>query len=64
MNPLGLMHRANLERSRGGGEFAEDTRNNLSEAAKSFEKLKSGFLEQQESKPAFSEVPNVVNLEN
>ncbi|MGB5593942.1 MAG: hypothetical protein WBM32_15410 [Crocosphaera sp.] len=64
MNPLGLMHRANLERSRGGGEFAEDTRNNLSEAAKSFREAQIRALEQQESKPAFSEVPNVVNLEN
>ena len=47
MNPLGLMHRANLERSRNGGEFAEDTRNNLSEAAKSFREAQRQLLEAQ-----------------
>ncbi|WP_035798101.1 hypothetical protein [Crocosphaera chwakensis] len=49
MNPLGLMHRANLERSRSGGEFAEDTRNNLSEAAKSFKEAQRQMLEAQEA---------------
>ncbi|MGK7883994.1 MAG: hypothetical protein AB4057_05120 [Crocosphaera sp.] len=47
MNPLDLMHRANLERSRNGGEFAEDTRNNLSEAAKSFREAQRNLLEAQ-----------------
>ncbi|MEA5532496.1 hypothetical protein [Crocosphaera sp. XPORK-15E] len=47
MNPLGLMHRANLERSRGGGEFAEDTINGLNEAAKSFKEIQRQRLEQQ-----------------
>ncbi len=49
MNPLGLMHRANLERSRNGGEFAEDTRDNLSEAAKSFREAQRQLLEAQGS---------------
>ncbi|ACB52102.1 unknown [Crocosphaera subtropica ATCC 51142] len=49
MNPLNLMHRANLERSRSGGEFAEDTRNNLSEAAKSFKEAQRQMLEAQEA---------------
>ncbi|MDJ0843448.1 hypothetical protein [Crocosphaera sp.] len=47
MNPLGLMHRANLERSRNGGEFAEDTRTGLSEAAKSFREAQRQLLEAQ-----------------
>lgn len=46
MNPLGLMHRANLERSRNGTEFAEDTRNNINEAAKSFKELQRQRLEE------------------
>lgn len=49
MNPLNLMHRANLERSRSGGEFAEDTRNNLSEAAQSFKEAQRQMLEAQEA---------------
>lgn len=47
MNPLGLMHRANLERSRDGGEFAEDTRNSLNEAAKSFKEIQRQRLQEQ-----------------
>lgn len=47
MNPLGLMHRANLERSRSGGEFADDTRDSLSEAAKSFREAQRQLLDAQ-----------------
>lgn len=45
MNPLELMHRANLERSRSGSEFAEDTHNNLNEAAESFREMQRQRLE-------------------
>jgi hypothetical protein len=45
MNPLNLMHRANLERSRSGGEFAEDTRSSLNEAAQSFKEIQRQRLE-------------------
>ncbi|MEL4894405.1 hypothetical protein [Crocosphaera sp. Alani8] len=47
MNPLDLMHRANLERSRNGSEFADDTRTNLSEAADSFREAQRQLLEAQ-----------------
>ena len=56
MNPLDLMHRANLERSRNGGEFAEDTRDSLSEAAKSFREAQRQLLEAQDSDNSFEAV--------
>ncbi len=55
MNPLGLMHRANLERSRNGGEFAEDTMNNLSEAAKSFREAQRQLIEAQGANTSIEE---------
>ncbi|MGK7942068.1 MAG: hypothetical protein AB4062_18315 [Crocosphaera sp.] len=63
MNPLGLMHRANLQRSRNGGEFAEDTMNNLSEAARSFREAQMRALEAQQSSETSTEVPTEVNLD-
>ncbi len=63
MNPLGLMHRANLERSRGGGEFAEDTHNNLNEAAKNFREAQMRAIEAQQSPQNSAGVPTEVNLE-
>ncbi len=61
MNPLGLMHRANLERSRSGGEFAEDTQQNLSEAAKSFREAQRQLLEAQTANPVVEQ--NTANQE-
>ncbi|MDJ0507820.1 MAG: hypothetical protein QNJ64_00970 [Crocosphaera sp.] len=64
MNPLGLMHRANLQRSRNGGEFAEDTYDNLNEAARSFREAQMRAIEAQQSPQNSAEVPTEVNLEN
>ncbi len=64
MNPLGLMHRANLQRSRNGGEFAEDTHDNLSEAARNFREAQMRAIEAQQSPQNSAEVPTEVNLEN
>jgi hypothetical protein len=39
LDPMQLMHNANFQRSRNGAEFAEDTRNNINNAANEFKKL-------------------------
>ena len=50
INPLNLMHKTNFQRSRNGGEFIEDTMDNLSEATKSFRENRIKAIRQQELK--------------
>ena len=44
------MHKTNFQRSRNGGEFIEDTMDNLSEATKSFRENRIKAIRQQELK--------------
>lgn len=50
-NPMDLMHRSNLQRNRNAGDFAEDTNNNLNEAAQEFKLLQQRRLQQNSSEP-------------
>ncbi len=45
-NPLDLIHRANLGRSRNAGDFAEDTQTGLNRAAEDFKKLQQQQLQE------------------
>lgn len=47
-NPLDIIHRANLSRSRDMGEFNQDTQNNLTSEADKFKRLQQERLLQQE----------------
>lgn len=63
-NPLDLIHRSNLSRSRNMGEFDQDTQNNLTSEADKFKKLQQERLLRQEqlqtqpSAPATNPTPN------
>ncbi len=46
-DPMQLIHNANFRRSRNGAEFAEDTQNNLNNAADEFKKLQQQRLLEQ-----------------
>ncbi|HAC64153.1 MAG TPA: hypothetical protein DCF68_11590 [Cyanothece sp. UBA12306] len=46
-NPIDMMHRSNLQRSRNGADFAEDTSNNLNKAAEEFKLLQQQRLQAQ-----------------
>ncbi len=46
-NPMDLMHRSNLQRSRNASDFAEDTSNNLNKAAEEFKLMQQQRLQQQ-----------------
>ncbi|WP_119260270.1 hypothetical protein [cyanobacterium endosymbiont of Rhopalodia gibberula] len=48
-NPMDLMHRSNLQRSRNAGDFAEDTNNNLNKAAQEFKLIQQRRLQQEPS---------------
>lgn len=50
-NPMDIMHRANLQRSRNAGDFAEDTNNNLNKAAQEFKLIQQRRLQQESSEP-------------
>ena len=50
INPLNLMHKTNFQRRRNGGEFIDDTMDNLSEATKSFRENRIKAIRQQELK--------------
>ena len=50
-NPMDLMHRSNLQRSRNAGDFAEDTNNNLNKAAQEFKLLQQRRLQQESPEP-------------
>ncbi|XLQ12179.1 MAG: hypothetical protein KPI85_03570 [cyanobacterium endosymbiont of Epithemia adnata isolate EadnSB Bon19] len=50
-NPMDLMHRSNLQRSRNAGDFAEDTNNNLNKAAQEFKLIQQKRLQQESSEP-------------
>ncbi|GBF82254.1 hypothetical protein [Aphanothece sacrum] len=56
-NPLDIMHRANLERSRDGQEFADDTRNSINKAAEEFKRLQQQRLQQAGSNSSNQPIP-------
>jgi hypothetical protein len=47
LNPLQLIHNANLRRSRDGSEFSDDTQTSLSRSAEEFKRLQRQKLEEQ-----------------
>jgi hypothetical protein len=47
LNPMDLIHNANLSRSRNGGEFADDTQRQLKKAADEFKQMQLQRLQQQ-----------------
>lgn len=51
-DPINLIHNANLRRSRGGYEFAEDTQNNLNKAAEEFKRQQQQQLQQMQDAPS------------
>ena len=52
LNPVNIIHNANLSRSRNGSEFADDTRRNLQEAADEFKQLQLQRLQDQGASPS------------
>jgi hypothetical protein len=48
-NPIDMIHRTNLSRSRGQGEFEEDTQKNLNDAANQFKRMQQERLRNQQS---------------
>jgi hypothetical protein len=56
-NPIDVMHRANLERSRDGQEFAEDTRNSINKAAEEFKRMQQQRLQQAGSNSSNQPIP-------
>ncbi|WP_267383701.1 hypothetical protein [Cyanobacterium sp. uoEpiScrs1] len=57
-NPMNLMHRSNLERSRNAGDFAEDTNNNLNKAAQEFKLIQQRKLQQELFEPTYDSNSN------
>ncbi|MGP0128458.1 MAG: hypothetical protein ACTMUB_04070 [cyanobacterium endosymbiont of Rhopalodia musculus] len=57
-NPMDLMHRSNLQRSRNAGDFAEDTNNNLNKAAQEFKLIQQRRLQQESSEPFSNSTSN------
>lgn len=60
-NPIDMMHRSNLQRSRTGSDFAEDTNNNLNKAAEEFKLLQQQRLQAQPSAANSSSEPSGEN---
>lgn len=57
LNPMQLIHNANLKRSRDGGEFADDTQTNLSRSAEEFKRQQRQRLEQTQAQPQATPAP-------
>ena len=57
-NPMNLMHRSNLQRSRNAGDFAEDTNNNLNKAAQEFKLIQQRRLQPESSEPVSDSTSN------
>ena len=52
LDPISIIHNANLSRSRNAGEFADDTRRSLQQAADEFKLLQQQRFQQQNNAPA------------
>lgn len=51
LNLNNIIHNANLSRSRGGGEFADDSRRQMKKAADEFKQLQLQRIQQQQAAP-------------
>lgn len=51
LNPIDMIHNANLSRSRNAGEFADDTQRKLKRAADEFKQMQLQRLQEEQAAP-------------